>query len=131
MNLAGYRDVVLLDGETLVTVRAEEMADGATRLSMPGAEAVLRDGTLVLDGMVVRSRVVRGGSTLTVILGGRNWPVTVVDSLAPPVAIEEGSGKIVAPMPGRVVSVAVVVGQVVARGEVLDNGVAAAKANGV
>ena len=58
-------------------------------------------------------------AALTVILSGQNWPLSVVDPLAPPSAVDEGGGKIVAPMPGRVVSVAVAAGQQVARGEVL------------
>ena len=124
MNSAGHRDVVLRDGDALVTVRAVKDgagADGAGefRLSLPGGEAVLRGGAVVVDGMVVRSCVVAEGAALTVILGGRNWPLTEVDPLAPPLGVEESGGRIVAPMPGRVVSVAVVAGQVVGRGDVL------------
>jgi len=119
MNLAGHRDVVLRDGETLVAVRAEPGPEGATRLVLPGGEALLRDGDLVLEGLVVRARVVQCGSGLTVILAGQNWPLAVVDPLTPPSAEDDGGGKIIAPMPGRVVSVAVAVGQVVARGDVL------------
>ena len=114
MNLVGHRDVVLRNGDAEVTVRAE-----GDRLVMPGGEAVLRDGSVLVDGVAVRATVVRDGAGLTVVIGGRNWPLAVVDPLAAPVSVSSGAGRIIAPMPGRVVSVAVTVGQVVARGEVL------------
>jgi 3-methylcrotonyl-CoA carboxylase alpha subunit len=63
--------------------------------------------------------VVATETGLTVILQGRNWPLRLVDRLAPPAAGLEAGDRVVAPMPGRVVSVAVASGQRVERGEVL------------
>ena len=119
MNGVGHRDIALRDGDVVHAVRAEVLADGATRLAFAGGEAVLRDGAVVLDGMVVAARVVRDGALLTVVLGGENWALHVVDALAPPAAADEGGDRVVAPMPGRVIAVQVSAGQAVARGDVL------------
>ncbi len=119
MNGPGHRDVVLADRETVVVVRTEPQPDGSVRLTLPGAVAELRAGILLMDGMTVRHRVVASEAGLTVILHGQNWPLRVVDRLAPQSAGLEAGDRVAAPMPGRVVSVNVTPGQAVSRGDVL------------
>ena len=119
MNAAGHRDVALLDGQTEVVVRVWPQPDGSARLVLPGAEALLRRGSLLLHGVEVPHRVVADGPLLTVILAGEPWPLRLVDPLAPPEAAMEGGDRVMAPMPGRVISVSVAAGQTVARGDVL------------
>ena len=119
VNGPGHRDVVLADRDAIVTVRSETQPDGSVQLALPGATALLRDGLLLMDGVAVRPRVVATPGGLTVILEGRNWPLSLVDRLAPQAAGVEAGDRVAAPMPGRVVSVNVVPGQRVGRGEVL------------
>jgi 3-methylcrotonyl-CoA carboxylase alpha subunit len=119
MNAPGWQDVWLMDGPATATVRAWPQPDGAWRLVLPDAEAVLRHGALVLDGAEIAHRVVADGALLTVILGGETWPLRLIDPLSPPKAEIEGGDRVMAPMPGRVISVSAAPGQSVARGDVL------------
>jgi 3-methylcrotonyl-CoA carboxylase alpha subunit len=119
MNAAGYRDVVLRDGEAEHSIRVMRASDGTVQLSGPGVTGTARGGAVVVDSVASSPAVIDAGDALTVIIEGRNWPLTIVDPLAPPVAGIDGSGRVVAPMPGRVIAVEVVPGQAVTRGQVL------------
>ncbi len=119
LNGTGHRTIVLGDGDTEVAIRTEVQPDGTTRLELPGAVALLRDGVIVLGGLSVPSRVIQAGRLLTVVLDGETWPLHWIDPLAPPQAAESGGDRVVAPMPGRVIAVAVQAGDTVARGAVL------------
>jgi 3-methylcrotonyl-CoA carboxylase alpha subunit len=119
MNAVGYREVVLRDGGDVHTIRVTGGRDGAMHYSAPGIVASAVGGTVLVDGIAMTPRVVGDGDALTVVIEGRNWPLIVVDPLAAPVVDVDGSGRVVAPMPGRVIAVAVVPGQSVIRGEVL------------
>ena len=118
MNGTGYQEVVLRENEAEHVVRATWPGAGV-QLTWPGGAAVVRDGTVLLDGVSARPNVVRAGPLVTAVLGGVNWPFEVVDRLAPPVEAAAGGGRLVAPMPGRIVAVAVTPGQAVVKGEVL------------
>ena len=118
MNGIGYEDVLLRDGEVEHLVRATWPGDGM-HLAWPGGSAIVRSGAVLLDGVSARPTVVRDRPRLTAVLDGVNWTFEVVDRLAPPQEAATGGGRLVAPMPGRIVSVAVTPGQVVVKGEVL------------
>jgi 3-methylcrotonyl-CoA carboxylase alpha subunit len=119
MNGAGYRDVVLSEGGTERTVRVETASDGALRLVGEGFEARCHGGVVTLDGVAAAPTVVTDGTSLTVVIEGQNCLLMVVDPLAAPVVVADGGGRVIAPMPGRVISVAVEPGQAVQRGDVL------------
>ena len=63
--------------------------------------------------------VPRQGDAITVILDGVNWPLMVVDPLAPAMAEQSGGDRVIAPMPGRVIDIRTEPGASVLRGDVL------------
>ncbi len=117
MNGDGYQDILLAEGEVVHAVRAHSCRDGSVRLDLPGGTVVSVGDAI--DGVRRMTPVVRSGSLLTAILDGTNYPLTLVDPLAPPLAEVEGGDRLLAPMPGRVVEVLVRPGDAVARGDVL------------
>ena len=117
MNGDGYQDMLLAEGDAVHAVRAHSCPDGSIRLDLPGG-TVAADGDAA-DGVRRAVPVIRDGGLLTAILDGTNYPLTLVDPLAPPHAEVEGGDRLVAPMPGRIVEVLVQPGDSVARGDVL------------
>jgi 3-methylcrotonyl-CoA carboxylase alpha subunit len=122
MNGDGYQDLVLLDGEASVAVRAHprrdgfvlDLADGSADVS--GEEDA--DGALILrlDGVKQRVPVVRIGDELTIMLGGVTHRLTAVDPLRPVRSEAAGVGRLTAPMPGKITQVLVAAGDAVKRG---------------
>ena len=117
MNGEGYQDMLLAEGDTVHAVRVRSCPDGLVRLDLPGG-TVTAVGDAI-DGVRRAAPVIRSGSLLTVILDGTDYPLTLVDPLAPPHAEAAGEDRLVAPMPGRIVEVLVRPGDSVARGDVL------------
>jgi 3-methylcrotonyl-CoA carboxylase alpha subunit len=120
MNGDGYHDLCLRRGDAApVTLRAHPQPDGSFRLDLPTGPAqaeLIEEATgalLRLDGVVRRLVVVRQGTTLTVILNGRNHPFELVDPLAPPRTDAAGSERVIAPIPARVTRVLVEAGDAV------------------
>ncbi|WP_458096696.1 acetyl/propionyl/methylcrotonyl-CoA carboxylase subunit alpha [Roseomonas sp. WA12] len=121
----GYQDVVLTDGENTSVLRAYPGEHGF-RLILPDGTAEVTaaeaaDGTLslALDGTVRRARVLRQGERISVFLDGTAHQLRATDPLAPSEATGATTGRILAPMPGKVLEVTVQPGQSVARGAVL------------
>ena len=112
LGTPGHTTIVLRDATSDHTVRAT-----GTRLDHP--EATLTATGLLIGGRHLTPTVVPHGDQLTVLLDGNAWPLTHLDPLAPPADSAAATDRITAPMPGRVVSVAVTPGQEVTRGEVL------------
>ena len=122
----GYQDILLRDGGTERSLRLHLPREGVARLEIEGrvlaiAGTVTDDGAVALrvDGAVLRARVLRKGDALTVILDGDNHELAVIDPLAGEVGVVAGGDRVVAPMPGLIVSVAAVPEQPVSRGDVL------------
>ncbi|SMF44624.1 3-methylcrotonoyl-CoA carboxylase, alpha subunit [Tistlia consotensis] len=72
-----------------------------------------------LDGRLVRARDVWDGDLLTLIVEGRARRLMLVDALAGTAGEDEAGGRLVAPMPGKVVSVSITAGATVERGQAL------------
>jgi 3-methylcrotonyl-CoA carboxylase alpha subunit len=124
LNGAGWQDFHLVDGQTPCVIRAHLGA--ATVLDLPGGAARIEGAAwrgdelaFDLDGRRVRARVLRDGAALTVILEGAPHELRHDDPRAAPVAAEAAGGRVVAPMPGRVLQLLVAPGDRVARGAVL------------
>ncbi len=72
-----------------------------------------------IDGVRHRLSVLRQRESLVVIRHGVNLVFTEPDRLAPPSAAHGAGGSVKAPIPGRVVSVSVAIGESVMRGQTL------------
>lgn len=124
LNGEGWQDLVLTQGEDRITLRAH--LGGNLRLDLPEGSADVAgahwDGdavTFTLDGQAQRARVLREGDALVVLLAGSAHELRFVDPRAPSGAADAAGGRVLAPMPGRVLQVMVEEGQAVSRGAVL------------
>jgi len=117
MNGDGYQDMLLAEGDVLHPVRAHPHADGSVQLDLPTGSVDAAGDTV--DGVHRAIPVIRSGAVLTAILDGTNYPLTLMDPLAPALADQAGGDRLVAPMPGRIIDVSVRPGDTVARGDVL------------
>ena len=117
MNGDGYQDMLLTESDVTHAVRAHPRTDGSVRLDLPGGSVDAAGDTI--DGVRRAVPVIRSGQTLTAILDGTNYGLTLVDPLASVLAEAKGGDRLVAPMPGRVIDVLVQPGDSVARGDVL------------
>jgi 3-methylcrotonyl-CoA carboxylase alpha subunit len=125
LNGQGHQDIALADGDGAQVLRAYpsergfrlDLPDGAAEVTATeAADGVL---SLALDGTVRRAGVLRQGERITVFLDGTAHQLRATDPLAPSEAAGATAGRILAPMPGKVLEVAVQPGQAVARGAVL------------
>jgi 3-methylcrotonyl-CoA carboxylase alpha subunit len=124
LNGEGWQDFRLIDGEHELTLRVH-LGDGIV-LDLPGGAgriAGLRwDGdaaSFTLDDVAIRARILRDGDALAVILDGATHELRHRDPRAASGVADSAGGRVVAPMPGRVLQVLVAPGDVVARGAVL------------
>ncbi|MBX9593602.1 MAG: ATP-grasp domain-containing protein, partial [Roseomonas sp.] len=122
LNGDGYQDLLLSDGEAVVMLRLHpgtriDFADGSADL------AGLRwDGdvaSFTLDGRAIRATVARDGDLLMVVLDGATHELRFLDPRAPSGEEQAGGGRILAPMPGRILQVLAAPGDRVLRGAVL------------
>jgi len=74
---------------------------------------------LIMDGLQTSVLVLAHQAEMAVSLAGDCWHLTELDPLAPPTGAEVSSGRLTAPMPGRVVQVLVTAGDAVRRGQPL------------
>ncbi len=116
MNLEGVRTVWLRRGEQDFRVRAR---GGHLEWDGFAGAASLANEVLRLDGAVRRVSVKRLAGQVAVVIDGEATLFDVVDPLAAPRAAAAGGGRVVAPIPGRVVAVFVAPGDPVARGQKL------------
>ena len=75
--------------------------------------------TLELDGKSYELYVVTNGDDIFVQLDGRQWQVTSINPIDAVAARAGGSNRLLAPMPGVVVSVNVSVGDAISEGQTL------------
>jgi 3-methylcrotonyl-CoA carboxylase alpha subunit len=102
------------------------VVSGTHRLVLPGGTRVARVLSappgrvrIDLDGHVVEASAVRSGATLTLDDGIQARRLVILDALASAGLEEDGGGRFVAPMPGKIVAVRCESGARVTRGQVL------------
>jgi 3-methylcrotonyl-CoA carboxylase alpha subunit len=92
-------------------------ADGVARNGHAGSGG--RHLALRLDGDVLRARILRQGERLTVFLNGAQYSLRAATRERPRKPAGPAAGRVLAPMPGKVLEVLVSPGQPVARGAIL------------
>jgi 3-methylcrotonyl-CoA carboxylase alpha subunit len=124
LNGTGWQDFCLFEGEATLTLRAH--LGSPLTLDLPGGAASVTDAQwqgdalrLTLDGRAERLTVLRAGEALSVIHDGATHDLLWRDPRAAPEQAESAGGRVLAPMPGRILELRVAEGQAVARGDVL------------
>ncbi len=112
MSLPGTRSVLLRAAGREFKIEAQRALDG-WRLTWDdvSCKASLEGGILRLDGAVRRIGVTVRPPQVFVFNAGHATVFDIVDPLAPPGASAAGGGRILAPIPGRVVALLVQVGR--------------------
>jgi 3-methylcrotonyl-CoA carboxylase alpha subunit len=126
LNGAGRQDLSFRDGDATHDVHAEPRPGGFA-LDLPQGRCLAvtvraTEGALDyrLDGIKKRAGIVRAGEALVILSDGRPpHRLSLVDKLAPAEIETAGSGKLTAPMPGRITQVLTAPGAEVRRGTAL------------
>jgi 3-methylcrotonyl-CoA carboxylase alpha subunit len=122
MNGEGYQDFVLRHGEVEHAVRVFPVAEGAFDVQSGGVRVgVVRGGAelLYVDGVTCRAAVVRRDDTFLVVLDGVEWRLALKNPLGAEAVEAAGGDRLVAPMPGRIVSLHAAAGDRVSAGDVV------------
>jgi 3-methylcrotonyl-CoA carboxylase alpha subunit len=117
LNLPGVRTLNLEPGGAISATpagRCWRLAWGGTTVL-----ARLEPGRVVVDGVARAVTVVVAPRTVVVIEDGTNHVFARIDPLAAAQTASLGSGRILAPIPGRVAAVLVAVGETVSAGQTL------------
>jgi 3-methylcrotonyl-CoA carboxylase alpha subunit len=125
LNDDAHDTLTLRDGGTDRPVHLIYRRDGY-RLELPGGaiEAsgqLAEDGTLTADlgGRRTSATIVRRGADVTVFHQGGSHRLTLIEPLAGAEDAEAPGGKLIAPMPGRIIAVLAEAGADVAKGQPL------------
>jgi len=125
LNCDNHHLLHFLDGEEALTVTVHYRPEGF-RLELPGGELLVRgeldgEGNLKadLEGIRTSATVVRHGCFITVLERGESHTLALHDPYALAGEEEGGSGRLTAPMPGKVVAVMVEPGERVEKGRPL------------
>jgi 3-methylcrotonyl-CoA carboxylase alpha subunit len=126
LNDEAHDELHFVDGEETRTVRVVYRGDDRFLLELPNGAVEARGelgegGDLVVDfdGLSLSAAVVHHGDEMTVIAGGRSHRLARHDPMdVDDVELEE-TGRVTAPLPGKIVQVFVVAGAAVKKGEAL------------
>jgi 3-methylcrotonyl-CoA carboxylase alpha subunit len=122
LNVETHSRLSFRDGERAVDVVVHYRADGYI-LDLPGGPMAVSGEitepgkvSVILGGRRVAAAVIRQAGDMIVILAGRSNQLRLVDPLDAAVDAAVGDGRMIAPMPGKVVKVHATAGQIVERG---------------
>jgi 3-methylcrotonyl-CoA carboxylase alpha subunit len=124
LNLAGYDIFTFVDGDARIAVTAHYRRDGLL-LDLPGgsqsvAASRTEDGLrLTYENRQVPVTILAENDALTVVIEKATYRLCIEDRLAAAESVVAGGGRLTAPMPGKIVQVAVKPGDVVERGAAL------------
>ena len=121
LNGAGMQELILRDGDLETTLRCSPQPGGALSVATAETQIViqLEPGAAWLDGIRTAATVTGSDAALTVFLDGTTWLLALGARLAPPSGGSGGDERLLAPMPGRIVSLHTSVGATVTKGEIL------------
>jgi 3-methylcrotonyl-CoA carboxylase alpha subunit len=124
LNLAGYDIFTFVDGEARIAVTAHYRREGLL-LDLPGgsqpvAGSQTEDGLrMIYENKQIPVSVLPESDGLTVVIEKAAYRLRIEDRLAAAESVAGGGGRLTAPMPGKIVQVAVKPGDVVERGAAL------------
>ena len=126
LNAAGGQIVALRDGDRDIRITAQATGDGGWRLQLPDRSvqaalvgAAAGEATVAIDTVRHRAYLAVDDDTVTVAVGPVCHRLTLIRPLARAAALEEISGTLTAPMPGKVINVMVAAGDTISRGQPL------------
>ncbi|MDE2503462.1 MAG: 3-methylcrotonyl-CoA carboxylase, partial [Burkholderiales bacterium] len=126
LNGRATRQLLLRAGEVQQAVGIESQAGGGLVLTLGGQRVDARaslgpDSELQaqLGERRVRAAVVAAGERRHVFFEGRSWPLALANPLQAGVGSNEAEGSLRAPMPGKVIALAVAAGALVDKGAAL------------
>jgi len=113
-------EVALRDGAGGLAAHIDDRRLDVTVLTRtPAGGAGVESLTLVVDGVVHDTTIARIAGAVLVAIGGHAIRLDVVDDVRADAARVGASGLVIAPMPGKVVTVLVAAGDVVSEGQPL------------
>jgi len=118
LNHEGYLDLSFRDADSQVTIRVYPRAQDRIYAELPeqAGEITAVAGFLMLDGVKLQTSAVRHADEITVFHGGTTYSLRLSDPLGSGAVEHDASGRLTAPMPGRIVQVMVEPGSAVERG---------------
>ena len=126
LNAPGGQIVALRDGDRDIRITAQATGDGGWRLQLPdrSVQAALvgeaaGEATVAIDTVRHRAFLEVDDDSVTVTVGPACHRLTLIRPLARAAALEETSGMLTAPMPGKVINVMVAAGDTISRGQPL------------
>ncbi|MFG1208207.1 acetyl/propionyl/methylcrotonyl-CoA carboxylase subunit alpha [Xanthobacter flavus] len=125
LNRDAHVDLTFADRDERIAIRAHFRPHGFI-LALPGGDVAVEgeaeaDGSIRarLDGVALSARVIRTGNRLTVFVRGGEHAVDFIDPRLASQAATGTAGRLVAPMPGTIIRIAVEEGQEVTKGAAL------------
>jgi len=122
-RLAGSAEIALAledaTGRRDVIARLQRGALGVEADGAVFAATLLGDAMVVIDGVAHAITLANDGDRWTLQMGGTAWALRWLDPLAPPADAAVATGRLTAPIPGRVVQVLVAVGDAVTQNQTL------------
>ncbi|SCA55239.1 Acetyl-/propionyl-coenzyme A carboxylase alpha chain (Includes: Biotin carboxylase; Biotin carboxyl carrier protein) [Candidatus Terasakiella magnetica] len=125
MNDDNHHELYFGEGDDIITVTCHYRDDGFL-MELPGGDVHVRgerdaNGDLMADlgGRRMKATVVRHGDNLEILVHGLAHALKLFDPMAASENMDEVSGSLTSPMPGKVVSVLVEKGQEVSEGDSL------------
>ncbi len=126
LNDEAHDELHFIDGEETRAIVVHYRGEDRFRLELPGGAVEARgeldaDGGLAvdLDGLGMTAAVVHHGDQITVLAGGRSHRLTRHDPMDVDDIEIEDTGRVTAPLPGKIVQVLVAAGAAVKKGEAL------------
>jgi 3-methylcrotonyl-CoA carboxylase alpha subunit len=125
LNGDGHSEIKLRHQDTVHAIRVTyrrdgydiELPTGSARVS--GLRQANGDVEAVIDGRKAVGTVARDGAAITVFTADGTCRFELVDALAARADVDAGPARVVAPMPGKIIQVAVKEGDTVGRGSAL------------
>ena len=119
LNLPPTQTLILRDGNTDIPLRCHPQTGGLLVETPHPIRITLEPGAAWLDGERHPATAAGPDHALTIFFADRTWPLSLIDLLTPPSTTTAADERLLAPMPGRIVSLHTSLGATVALGDIL------------